>query len=66
METNPTAVNASNSETMDSRITYSQSGTPGTPDEVTSETTSPRTIGAWKVHAAIRHALEGSTVSGTA
>jgi hypothetical protein len=33
---------------------------------VTSETTSPRTIGAWKVHAAIRHALEGSTVSGTA
>jgi hypothetical protein len=66
VETNPTAVNASNSEAMDSRITYSQSGTPGTPDEVTSETTSPRTIGAWKVHAAIRHTLEGSTVSGTA
>ena len=66
VETNPTAVNASNSETMDSRITYSRSGTPGTPDEVTSETTSPRTIGAWKVHAAIRHALEGSTVNGTA
>ncbi len=62
----PAAVNASNSEKMDSRITYSQSGTPGTPDEVTSETTSPRTIGAWKVHAAIRHTLEGSTVNGTA
>jgi hypothetical protein len=62
----PTAVNASNSETMDSSITYSQSGTPGTPDEVTSETTSPCTIGAWKVHAAIRHTLEASTVSGMA
>jgi hypothetical protein len=33
---------------------------------VTSETTSPRTIGARNVHAAIRHTLEGSTVSGTA
>ena len=66
VETNPTAVNASNSETMDSSTTYSQSGTPGIPDEVTSETTSLRTIGAWKVHAAMRHALEGSTVNGTA
>ena len=66
METNPTAVNASNSETMDSSTTYNQSGTPGAPDEVTSETTSLRTIGAWKVHAAMRHALEGSTVNGTA
>jgi hypothetical protein len=66
VEINPTAVNASNSETMASSITYSQRGTAGTPDEVTSETTSPRTIGAWKVHAAIRHTLEGSTVNGTA
>jgi hypothetical protein len=33
---------------------------------VTSEATSPRTIGAWKVHAAIRQTLEGSTVNGTA
>jgi hypothetical protein len=66
VDTSPTAVNAGNSETMDSRITYSQSGTPGTPDEVTSETAPPRTIGAWKVHAAIRHTLEGSTVNRTA
>lgn len=51
---------------MDSSITYSQSGTPGSPDEPRAEPSLPRTIGAWKVHTAIRHALEGSTVNGTA
>ena len=38
----------------------------GSPDDPRAEPRSPRMIGAWKVHTAIRHTLEGSTVNGTA
>src|SRR3984885_13910668 len=65
-DTSPTAVNASSSETTDSTITYSPSGTPGTPDEARPEPMSPRPIGRWNGHSAIRHKLAGSTVYGTA
>ena len=51
---------------MDSTITYSSSGTPGTPDGAVPEPMAPRPIGAWNVHTAIRHKLDGSTVHGTA
>lgn len=45
-ETSPIAVNASNSDTMDSKITYSPRGTPGSPDDVGPELRPPRAIGA--------------------
>jgi hypothetical protein len=66
VETRPTAVNASSSETADSPTTYAASGMPGSPDAVVLATRSPRAMGAWKVHTAIRHALDGSTVNGMA
>jgi hypothetical protein len=59
VETSPTAVNASSSETMDSTLTYSPSGTPGTPDGAEPALGSPRPIGTWNVHTAIRLKLAG-------
>jgi hypothetical protein len=57
-------VNASSSEATDSPTTYAASGTPGSPDAVVLVRRSLRAIGAWKVHTAIRHTLDGSTVNG--
>jgi hypothetical protein len=62
VETSPTAVNASSSETMDSTTTYNSTGTPGAPDGVMPEPIWPHPMGTWNVHSAIRHELAGSTV----
>jgi hypothetical protein len=59
-------VNASISEAIDRSTTYSSIGTPGSPDGVSPASRPPSRIGAWNVQAAIRQALDGNTVSGTA
>ena len=60
----PDRGDASNSEAMDSKITYNASGTPGVRTGHCRSRWRRRVIGAWNVHAAIRHRLDGSTVKG--